>query len=160
MRRSCYKCRANLPSLLVGVRSHTLFGVSCRDNLKTSAISFAKTTCNQCPSTLCFWYCRTLLFFDLNRFHVTGVVQLKSSAEASIQIFHHRCVQRFLPLCVCDLIPKEKLHDILGQAKHCFEDLSLFRIKGRLTKYKEQGRRNTYVWSTKENHSHTSIDSE
>ena len=32
MRRSCYKCRANLPSLLVGVRSHTLFGVSCRDN--------------------------------------------------------------------------------------------------------------------------------
>ena len=33
MRRSCYKCRANLPSLLVGVRSHTLFGVSCRDNM-------------------------------------------------------------------------------------------------------------------------------
>ena len=33
MRRSCYKCRANLPSLLVGVRSHTLFGVSCRDNV-------------------------------------------------------------------------------------------------------------------------------
>ena len=33
MRRSCYKCRANSPSLLVGVRSHTLFGVSCRDNL-------------------------------------------------------------------------------------------------------------------------------
>ena len=31
IQRSCYKCRANLPSLLVGVHSHTLFGVSCRD---------------------------------------------------------------------------------------------------------------------------------
>ena len=33
IQRSCYKCRANLPSLLVGVHSHTPFGVSCRDNL-------------------------------------------------------------------------------------------------------------------------------
>ena len=32
IQRSCYKCRADLLSLLVGVRSHTLFGVSCRDN--------------------------------------------------------------------------------------------------------------------------------
>ena len=32
IQRSCYKCRADLPSLLVGVHSHTLFGVSCRDN--------------------------------------------------------------------------------------------------------------------------------
>ena len=31
IQRSCYKCRADLPSLLVGVHSHTLFGVSCRD---------------------------------------------------------------------------------------------------------------------------------
>ena len=30
---SCYTCRADLPSLLVGVHSHTLFGVSCRDNV-------------------------------------------------------------------------------------------------------------------------------
>ena len=33
IQKSCYKCRADLLSLLVGVRSHTLFGVSCRDNL-------------------------------------------------------------------------------------------------------------------------------
>ena len=33
-RRLCYKCRADLPSLLVGVHSHTLFGVSCRDNFR------------------------------------------------------------------------------------------------------------------------------
>ena len=34
IQRSCYKCRANLPSLLVGVHSHThtLFRVSRRDN--------------------------------------------------------------------------------------------------------------------------------
>ena len=40
IQRSCYKCRADLPSLLVGVHSHTdtLFGVSCRDNLKERTI--------------------------------------------------------------------------------------------------------------------------
>ena len=39
IQRSCYKCRADLLSLLVGVRSHTLFGVSCRDNLVTWTVS-------------------------------------------------------------------------------------------------------------------------
>ena len=42
IQRSCYKCRADLLSLLVGVRSHTLFGVSCRDNFFKDDWSYKK----------------------------------------------------------------------------------------------------------------------
>ena len=45
IQRSCYKCRADLLSLLVGVRSHTLFGVSCRDNVflaELDCVSFVR----------------------------------------------------------------------------------------------------------------------
>ena len=51
----CRTCRVNLPSLLVGVHSHTLFGVSCRDifffNWLLRLKASAKTTFF--PTSLC-----------------------------------------------------------------------------------------------------------
>ena len=48
---SSYKCRADLLSLLVGARSHTLFGVSCRDNffLGPWVVPSLAVWCWQCP---------------------------------------------------------------------------------------------------------------